>query len=532
MEEAVLPMAATALEVGQLETARRLYRRLLVVDPESVEARMGMGDVAMREQEPEAAARWYLSALTRAERPAQRHAALLAHGRGALAAGQLDAALRSFEQLADPAENAPRPSVAWGHNGTGLTLLLQGDLRGGVTAMEQAVLLAPEEDRFRGNLDRALAMLRDFPVSDAPGGDSIGATGAVPADGESARPSLDAENAIRGIEDAAPADRESAPPASFANGSAPSPRARSIVDFAPDGDTGRPPETETVPGETPSIEAAPEPPVDTDSRLPAERVQGEIASIEAAPDPPIDTDSTLSAETVQAAAQPAAEKTDEQASPEEVPTGRQAELPGTAGPPRAKESIEREQAATEVPKARSRLYVVDEDEAYFLQFGAFAELANAEAAVADLRGVTGHPARIADPEAGADIRLHRVRIGPLFSENETLDLVAEFEAAGYDIVNRPQSGYRIAPGLGGGLGEGPEAMTTILVREDGERFLQAGAFAERSAAEDLADELRDMTGHPVRVSVFARADGPPLHRVRVGPLGSDDPLLDQFPRRQ
>ena len=177
MEDAVVPMAATALEAGQLETARRLYRRLLVVDADSVQARMGLGDVAMREQETEAAARWYSSALVRADEPAERHAALLAHGRAALAAGQLEAARTSFTRLADPDENASRSSAAWGHNGVGLTLLLEGDLRGGVAAMERAVLQAPEEERFRGNLDRALAILRDLPASGAPGEDSIASLG-------------------------------------------------------------------------------------------------------------------------------------------------------------------------------------------------------------------------------------------------------------------------------------------------------------------------------------------------------------------
>ena len=177
MEDAVVPMAATALEAGQLETARRLYRRLLVVDADSVQARMGLGDVAMREQETEAAARWYSSALVRAEEPAERHAALLAHGRAALAAGQLEAARSSFARLADPDENASRSSAAWGHNGVGLTLLLEGDLRGGVAAMERAVLQAPEEERFRGNLDRALAILRDLPASGAPGEDSFASLG-------------------------------------------------------------------------------------------------------------------------------------------------------------------------------------------------------------------------------------------------------------------------------------------------------------------------------------------------------------------
>ena len=188
MEEAVVPMAATALEAGQLETARRLYRRLLGIDEDSVEARMGLGDVAMREQEVEAAARWYLLALAQAEQPEDRHAALLAHGRAALAAGQVEAARKSFTDLADPKENASRLHVAWGHNGVGLALLLDGDLRGAVAAMEQAVLRAPEEERFRGNLDRALAMLRESGEAGASGDESTAMLDAPAAEPEEPKP--------------------------------------------------------------------------------------------------------------------------------------------------------------------------------------------------------------------------------------------------------------------------------------------------------------------------------------------------------
>ncbi|MCY4120783.1 MAG: tetratricopeptide repeat protein, partial [Acidobacteria bacterium] len=159
MEDAVLSMATAALRTGQVETARRLYRRLLEVDPESVAARMGLGNVSLRRQDPALAARWYLLALARAVEPAERHAALLAHGRAALSAGQVDAARDSFVRLTDPREGAPPTYVAWGYNGLGLAHILSGDAWGAVAAIERAVLTAPEEPRFQGNLDRALAML-------------------------------------------------------------------------------------------------------------------------------------------------------------------------------------------------------------------------------------------------------------------------------------------------------------------------------------------------------------------------------------
>ena len=171
MENAVLPMAATAVAAGQLETAHRLYGRLLEIDPDSAAARMGLGDIALERQESRAATNWYLAALEHAQEPQQRQAALLAHGRAALAAGQLEAARESFTRLTDPEESAPSASVAWGHNGIGLTRLLEGDLRGAVVAMERAVLLDPEEARFQANLTRALTMLDRAPPSALSGND-------------------------------------------------------------------------------------------------------------------------------------------------------------------------------------------------------------------------------------------------------------------------------------------------------------------------------------------------------------------------
>ena len=175
MERAVLPMARAALDAGQVETARRLYRRVLQVDSDSVDARMGLGDAAVATRESAAAARWYLAALANARLPEERHAALLAHGRAALSAGQLEAARKSFARLTEPDEGAPQSVAAWGFNGLGLTLLLAGDPRGGAAAMEQAVLRAPDDARFQGNLTRALAMLTEFddPSTDASATDAL-----------------------------------------------------------------------------------------------------------------------------------------------------------------------------------------------------------------------------------------------------------------------------------------------------------------------------------------------------------------------
>ena len=156
VEEAVLPMARVALEAEQTETAKRLYLRLLEVDPNSVTARMGLGDIAVASRDSAEAARWYAAAVAHATRADERHTALLAHGRAALAGGELKAARKSFSRLTSQRENAPTQSVAWGLNGLGLVALLEGDIRAAIRLMEQAVLLAPEENRLSENLSRAL----------------------------------------------------------------------------------------------------------------------------------------------------------------------------------------------------------------------------------------------------------------------------------------------------------------------------------------------------------------------------------------
>ena len=156
VEEAVLPMARIALEAEQTETAKRLYLRLLEVDPASVTARMGLGDIAVARRDSSEATRWYAAAVAHARRPDERHAALLAHGRAALSGGDLNAARKSFARLTSSREDASTLNVAWGLNGLGLVALLEGDIRGAIKLMEQAVLLAPEEQRLSDNLTRAL----------------------------------------------------------------------------------------------------------------------------------------------------------------------------------------------------------------------------------------------------------------------------------------------------------------------------------------------------------------------------------------
>ena len=165
IEAAVVPMAEAALDAGQMATARRLYDRLLEVDPNNVPARMGLGDVAMAEAAPGLAAEAYLGALAVAAPGPARHAALLAHARAALAAGDLVGARRSFERLADPDEAAATAMVAWGFNGIGVVRLLEGNPTAAAAFFAVAVGEDPAEQRFQANLE----FVRRATVPDANG---------------------------------------------------------------------------------------------------------------------------------------------------------------------------------------------------------------------------------------------------------------------------------------------------------------------------------------------------------------------------
>ena len=177
IEQAVLPMAGAALAAGQFETARRLYGRLLELDAESAEARMGLGEVALASGAAAQAANWYLGALERSGTPAARQAALLGHGRAALANADLPAARSSFTRLTEPAEGASQANLAWGHNGLGIVHLLSGEPAQAVAAMEKAVLIDPAEPRFQANLERALKIAAAYP---APGSAPAPASDVLP----------------------------------------------------------------------------------------------------------------------------------------------------------------------------------------------------------------------------------------------------------------------------------------------------------------------------------------------------------------
>ena len=505
VENAVLPMATAALETGQMETAKRLYGRLLEVDPESFRARMGLGEAALRERQPADAARWYAQAIEVAQVPAQRHEALLAHGRAALESGQLQAAQESFARLASPEEQAPQASAAWGLNGVGLTQLLQDDLSAAVESMERAVLWAPSEPMFRENLARARAMLADrepLPDEEAP----------VPA-----TPSA--------IEPAASAPEPEA---------APAPEVR-VAPSAADASTDAP-ASETLPEATETLVEVPVEATDVLTDMPSERAE----------DPPAPGGA---AETSEARAVPSAEdaSTDALAS-EALPdaTGTLAEAPLEAADAlsdmlsgRAEDAPEPGDAA-ETSEARAAPSAEDASTD-----------ALASEALPDATGTLAEaPLEAAD--ALSDMPVDRAEDSPVpgsIAETSEARAASSAEAVPVELPpeDRPPESELVEGISPGGAAETSEARAApsaedepdadgdapaesaseaapprdprgFLVREGGQRFVQMGAYRVRDSAFSLAARLREMTDE--RVFVLEGS----LYRVRIGPLASQSAL--------
>ena len=402
VEGTVLPMARVALDTGQTETASRLYNRLLDVDPLSPQAHLGLGDVALAQRDADAAADWYLAAHALAQTPEQRQDALLAHGRAALDAGRLEAAHHSFLQLTDSDDPVPANVAAWGHNGVGLTLLLQGDLEGAVAAMQQAVRRAPREERFRDNLQRALDMRDELGAAprQRDGSALVGTSPRPPA--RDPAPSSPPSVPERGA-----GDRPAAlPEAASEDAQTPKPIAapEAIARDAP----------AATPIVAPAAREAPAPaPV-----IPPEAIAGEAqAPTLAAP---------LEAASRDAQAPPTVRQDDTSA-------GAAADAPNDAGiiewlgpaPTTAADAPTPPAAAP----AASALVVTDGGRR-FLQLGSFRNRRAAESLVEYLQGLTDEPVFMAEGDLHGQ-PLYRVRAGPLASEAALGGLREAVEAAGY-----------------------------------------------------------------------------------------------------
>ena len=503
IEDAVLPMASAALTAGQVETARRLYTRLLDVDAESVEARMGLGDVAMAMREHRQAANWYLAAVGLAREPVERHAAVLAHGRAALTAGDLDAARASFERLTLPGQNASRQHVAWGFNGIGVVSLLEGDPRAAVAALEQAVLRIPGESRFQGNLDRALKLAAGYTPPedgkpDAPQPPVPAEPPQPPVPAEPPQPPVPAEPApvapdrvpvsAPGAEPPEPSpEPESRPeplpapeprpetPAAAASTPTPEPAPRPEPEPAPPPESEPAPPPEPEPAPTPPPEPAPvaepvEQPAPQPSARPGRAGDGKSASEPAPEDEPAETLESLTAATRTGAP--------------DVPAAADPVLPSLADLPGA--------------------FVVHTDGGAFVQVGAYAVEARAADTAARLRAATGLPVRI--DAGGGDDRLFRVRVGPV----PPADLPEPLRRT-------------VGTGAADGGAEATGTAPPQRIVENGLTYLHLGAYRDYDTAAAVASEYETRTGRPAQVSKASTGGGEPVYRVRIGPLPAEDP---------
>lgn len=480
VQRALLPMARVALDTGQLETAKRLYQRLLEVDPESFDARMGLGNVAFKDRRSTDAARWYLAALTSASTASERYDALLWHGRSALDDGQLQEARRSFQALVDERERAPATSVAWALNGIGLTLLLDGDIIGAINAMEQAVQQAGDEKMFADNLERALNMLADLRAGE--GDDSVATLSPTPSEIVPETPQAPAQPPVAATEP--PAVTE--PPA---------------ADLT---EPTLPPETETV---EPNSRVAAMEEASDDVAEQAEVRDEEITEPAAVadqsvlqPPPAVQDPSSETAATAQQGDETAAivdqVSIADAPEPSEPPTALPSTLPPPAPPPPPTEAG----------------YVLQSGDGALVQMGAFAVRSSAEAFAKGVGEATDAPIEVVESNG-----FYRVLIGPLASEAALDAVEGDLARQGYYITRdsmpsvvedrfvMPQSGF-------------------VLV-EDDQRFLQLGAFEARGSADNLADKLAEVTGDAVAVAE-SRRNGVPIYRVRIGPFASDDELAE------
>ena len=442
IEKAVVPMARAALAAGQIETARRLYSRLRDAAPDAPAAYMGLGDVELALGRPSRAAAWYRQAAFHAEVPGDRHAALLAHGRATLAAGDLDSARGSFARLADPDEAAAPALAAWGNNGLAIAAMLDGDARGAVAWVRRAVHLAPDESRFRDNLQRAVAIAEAYrdgaPVAAPAGGESgerlprayLADAQALP---EPARPDGVAERSPVAPSPAPP--REVVPagnheaPAERAQAAEPSPAdeadeiAAAIAAIA-ETDAVAEPESPVAEAESAAAETATV--VAEAATLVAETASTAAEAVTAS-DAPLRGNADADTGIAATDAVPAADGDDVDVQPVSVRAEDVAEAPVTADLPVEDAAPAVAEAAGDTHSGDTRPagentellpvgFVVRRGDGEYLQLGAFAVEANARRLAARLLQLTDLPVDIEPPSE--DGHLHRVRIGPLAAPDE------------------------------------------------------------------------------------------------------------------
>ena len=167
--------------------------------------------------------------------------------------------------------------------------------------------------------------------------------------------------------------------------------------------------------------------------------------------------------------------------------------------------------------------MVREGSARFVQTGAYARRATAEEVAVRLRALTDRPVLLSPTRGPGDASLLRVRIGPVPSHVALLELRDALTLGGFGAMDLPAPGEE--PPVESGAAPGTLAPPPLLLHEGGERYLQAGAYSARPAAESLTARLRDLGVEPVRVTKTVR-NGKPIYRVRIGPVDPGAPMDD------
>ena len=152
-----LPVAAAALDAGQLEVARRLYVSLAERFTEAPEPVLGLGYAAFfTGNHADAQRRFRHAADLAAADPALRSEALIGAGRAAIARGRAGEARESFRRARDLGSAVPPAAAPWIRNGLAVADTMDGDWSAARTHYEEAIRLSSGDPRITANFVRML----------------------------------------------------------------------------------------------------------------------------------------------------------------------------------------------------------------------------------------------------------------------------------------------------------------------------------------------------------------------------------------
>jgi rare lipoprotein A len=141
----------------------------------------------------------------------------------------------------------------------------------------------------------------------------------------------------------------------------------------------------------------------------------------------------------------------------------------------------------------------------YLQIGAFSEKHTASTIAQQLGQLNILPIQISN--SGTATPFYRVRLGPLTMDENLDEIIKKVHLAGY-----------------------PESKIVTVEKEIiqpekiGLKYLQIGAFSEKSTAQIIADKLSLLMLLPVHITNSITPN--PLYRVRLGPLSIDENITE------